>query len=388
LSRHFGFDGAIFVDVAYSNWRCTILFKTKTFGATMGDNIPAAGGGRFVVVHNFPPPDLEAVWREFLTRIESPEQYDAPDFFLEPYWKGSNPFAILAFHGARVVGSATGLHRDGMVTCGLPSRPQICVAKDSDATLASNTLVDGLLTEAGKTKLITAYGWDWTPLPAFSCRGFRRRKVGGDVVLDLRPGADEVFKQLHKSRRRDIRAAVRNGVEVSEARTPEDLAAYLEVYSAWLGTTRKKIRVIQDVSDIAKIHEMPDNHRRFLARYQGRVIAASTVRFLRGGLIVYSSNCSYDQYLRLLPNDLLIWKTIQWACEQGFSKYSLGGAHPFLLKCGGTIVPIYRYRLDRTFLRRHDLREDLSKAARVLVSNMPVPVETAIRRALRKPKRS
>src|ERR1017187_8244717 len=60
-------------------------------------------------------------------------------------------------------------------------------------------------------------------------------------------------------------------------------------------------------------------------------------------------------------NDLLIWKTIQWACEQGFWKYSLGGAHPFLRKWEGTIVPIYRYRLDRTFLRRHDFREDLSR---------------------------
>lgn len=355
----------------------------------MGDIITTAevGRARSVIIHDFPTPGLEVCWREFLTRVESPEQYDAPDYFSEPYWDGSNPFAVLAFDGDRIIGSATGLHTAGTVTCGLPSRPQICVAKDADAELASNLLVDGLLREAGDSSLISVYGWDWTALPALRRRGFRMARSGADVVLDLSPGVDRVFNQQHKSRRRDIRAAIRNGVEVSEATTSEDLAAYLEVYSAWLGTTRKKINMKADFSASARIHEMTENHRRFLARHEGRVIAASGVRFLRGGLIVYSGNCSYDQFLRLLPNDLLLWRTIEWACEQGFSKYSLGAAHPFLLKCGGTIVPIHRYRLDRTFLRRHELREGLAGAARTLVKRMPAPLETAIRRAVRKPKR-
>ena len=365
------------------------ISSRQRLSESMGDDITTtAGDHRSVIVQSYPPTDLEAAWREFLTRVESPEQYDAPDFFLEPYWKNSNPFAVLVFHGARIVASATGLHTDGSVTCGLPSRPQVCIAKDADADLASEILVDGLVKQAGNTKLITVYGWEWTPLPALSRRGFQVRKLGGDVVLDLSPGADALFKQLHKNRRRDIRAAIRNGVEVSEAKTSEDLAAYFEVYSAWLKTARKKINMKPDFPASAKVHEMTENHQRFLARYQGRVIAASGVRFLRGGLIVYSCNCSHDRFLRLLPNDLLIWKTIEWACERGFSKYSLGGAHPFLLKYGGTVVPIYRYRLDRTFLRRHELSEDLGQKARVLITSMPPPLEAAIRRVLRKPKRT
>ena len=88
----------------------------------------------------------------------------------------------------------------------------------------------------------------------------------------------------------------------------------------------------------------------------GQVIAATTVRFYPKGLIEYSSNCSLDAFMDLRPNDLLIWRTIQWACEHGFKKYSLGASHPFLQKCGGVLVPISRYRFDRTFLHRHNLR--------------------------------
>lgn len=362
-------------------------FSTKTMLGAASGNATGAKGVSYLILHDFPPADLERVWREFLTRVESPEQYDSPDFFLEPYWKGNNPFVVLAFDGDRIIASATGLHTGGMVNCGLLSRPQVCIAKDADADLAGNLLVDGLLSEAGDTKLITVYGWEWTPLPAFGHRGFRKRQVGSNVVLDLRLGADALFAQFHKNRRRDVRGAIRNGVEVSEARTPEDMAAFREVYTAWVSTSRKKINTAHDAADIAKIQDMSENHRRFLARYQGKVVAASTVRFLRGGMIVYSANCSYDGYMRYLPNDLLIWKTIEWACEQGFTKYSLGGAHPFLTKCGGEIVPIYRYRLDRSFLRRHDLKEDLSNRAREIVRKMPAPVGTAIRKALRKPKR-
>ena len=352
----------------------------------MGEKITAAtGGGCFVVIHDFPLPDLEAVWREFLARVESPGQYDAPDFFLEPYWKGSNPFAVLAFEGERIIASATGLHTGGTVTCGLPSRPQVCVAKDADATLASNILVDGLLKEAGASELITIYGWEWTPLPAFSKRGFRTRRLGGDVVLDLKPGADALFKQFHKNRRVNIKAALKNGVIISEAETAEDLAAYFAVYSGWLATKRKKIESKPNLAAIAKTHEMTENHRRFLARHQGRVIAASGVRFLRGGLIEYAGNCSYDEFIQLRPNELLFWRTVQWACEQGFSKYSLGGAHFFLRNWGGTIVPICRYTLDRSFLRRHHLKEDITRVAGQVVNRMPQPFGPAIRRVLRRP---
>lgn len=35
-------------------------------------------------------------------------------------------------------------------------------------------------------------------------------------------------------------------------------------------------------------------------------------------------------------------------------------AHRFLREFGGTLTPVYRYRLDRTHLHRHDLGENLA----------------------------
>jgi len=335
---------------------------------------------QFVVLQAFPSAGLEALWREYADRVDRPAHYDAPEFFLEPYWEGQHPFAILALSHNRVVGVVTGLHAGERVVCGDSSRPQISIDKNSGALEATDTLVQGLLYAAGRAKLISVYSWSSTPLPAFETRGFLVRKLEGNVVLDLRRGAEALFAEFHDNRKRNIRAAVRNGIEVSEETTAEDFAAYWNVYSAWRNTNRKTIHHNRSFAALEKVHSMRGNHRRFLARWEGKVIAATGVRFFPGGLIEYANNCSLDEFLYLRPNDLLIWTTIQWACKEGFTKYSLGGAHPFLRKSGGTVVPIYRYRLDRTFLHRYDVKESIAAITRTL----PMPVKKAIRQVLRK----
>ena len=297
---------------------------------------------------------------------------------------GKRRFAVLAFDHDRVVGVLTGLHLKNCVECGLPSRPQIRTDGATDALLATERLAEGLLQEAGREKLITVFSWSTFPLPGFQRRGFLRRELEGDVILDLPMGPDELFKQFHQSRRRNIRHASRNGIQVSEATTPEDTAAYWQVYCAWRKTGRKSIQHNHSLATIGKIHSMRANHRRFLARYKGKVIAATGLRFLSGGLVENANNCSLDEFLHLHPNDLLTWKTIEWACEQGFQKYSFGGAHPFHLRSGGTLVSICRYRLDRTFLHRHNLKESVSAKARSFFNKMPKGLRQIIRKLLGK----
>jgi lipid II:glycine glycyltransferase (peptidoglycan interpeptide bridge formation enzyme) len=173
-------------------------------------------------------------------------------------------------------------------------------------------------------------------------QGYRELALEGDVVLDLRPGAKFIFDHFPLNRRRDIRKAMRSGIEVSEA-----------------------------------------NHRRFLARYKGEVIAACGVRFYPGGLVEYANNCSRDEFLRLCPNDLLVWRMIEWACENKFPALSMGGAHPFLRKWGTTVVPVHRYRLDRTFLHRVELREEAMAQIRQLIHRLPPPLQTTLKTLVR-----
>jgi GNAT acetyltransferase-like protein len=339
---------------------------------------------RFVISHGCLSQELEQLWRQHLERVDDPSHYNAPEFFCEPYWEGLQPFAVLALEEGRVVAVVTGIHVEDQIICGASSRPQICIEKTADELAATHALVEGLMCEAGSCRLITLFAWSATQLQGLQQEGYRRSELEGNVVLDLRRGADALFGDFHENRKRNIRLASRRGVEVCEERTAEDLAAYWEVYSAWRNTTRKAINHNRSFAALEKVHDMRQNHRRFLARYEGRVIAATGVRFFPGGMIEYANNCSLDKFLHLRPNDLLIWKTIEWACSMGFSRYSLGGAHPFLKKCGGTVVPICRCRLDRTFLHRYDLKDGTTAIARRMFHCIPMPIKDGIRMLLRK----
>lgn len=341
--------------------------------------------GSFAILHDFPPPDLEDAWRDCLSRVEVPAHYDCPEFFAERHWAGTRHFAVLALNQGSVVGILTGQHKGNEVLSGLQSRPQICVDTTTDGNAVLASLARGLLAEAGSAKLVTAYTWSSLPLDAFESQGFRRRELEGDVILDLPKGPEALFTQLHASRRKSIRYAIKNGVEVSQAKTMEDVETFYQIHLRWRQTERKTILTPQIPWEVfERRFQHPDNFRFFLARHSGKVIAAITLRFCPRGLVEFSDHNSLDEYLHLKPNDLLQWRCIEWACAEGFRRCSLGGAHTFHRRFGGTVLPIIRYRMDRTWLRRYDRHEAAMDRARVNFRKLPRPAQKVIRRILDK----
>jgi Acetyltransferase (GNAT) domain len=333
----------------------------------------------FEIVHEFPAPSMELLWRDCLDRVDTPAHFNAPEYFRFPAPADERRFAVLATKDSRVTGVLTGTHEGDHAICGLMSRPQICMDETADAAATGETLARGLLAEASAAKLLTVYSW--SPLEGFARYGFRERALEGVVVLDLTQGPDALFKQLDKKRRNCIRSAMRQPVEIVEASTDLDIAAFYAVYSRWFGTARKKIDGHQLPYELfQQRYRLRENVRGFLASSAGQVIAGITLRFFPGGLVEYANNSSLDEFLHLKPNDLLLWNAIEWACREGFPRFSLGGAHRFLREFGGTLTPIYRYRLDRTPLRRHDRGEILMDWGRTTLCQMPRPLETAVRK--------
>src|ERR1700720_4272076 len=122
----------------------------------------------YQIVHDFLDRSTEAAWRELLSRLDLPSHYEAPEYFLEPFWVGKKPFAILALEGDSMAAVLTGMHRADHVVCGLPARPQIAVAAGMDDGAALEALVDGLLHEAGRAKTLTVYTWPGLEMSPFA----------------------------------------------------------------------------------------------------------------------------------------------------------------------------------------------------------------------------
>ena len=332
----------------------------------------------WTILHNFPDETCAERWRQFLARNDFAAHYVSPEYFLEPFFRDKRPFVILAWQGERVVAALSGIHEEQHLVSGLMSRPQVCFDNDVDLEAASDALVDGLQHEAGSDKLITFYSW--VPINTLSKHGYRSQQEEGCVVLDLTRGPDALFKEHINTRRTNIRNAIKRGVEVSIASTREEFKAYYDIYTDWC--ERKKIEP-HSFEVVEEAFRLP-NRRLFLAQYEGKTIAGAITRLYPGGMIEAAANSSLGEYLKLKPNDLLLWRVVEWGCREGFKRYSLGGAHLFLRLMGGTILPVYRYRLDRTWLHRHELKESLGKSGRNIYNALPSGLKTQVRRAIKR----
>ena len=145
-------------------------------------------------------------------------------------------------------------------------------------------------------------------------------------------------------------------LEVKLLETESELAELYEIHKDW---NQRKGNTPGEFESFKKT--LKSKHRAiFLALYNGKIVAGTYLRFCNGSVVEYAANNSLAEFQKLRPNELLGWKAIEWACSSGFKKFSLGASHPFLARFGGELFSSHRYQLDRTFLKRHQKREQIS----------------------------
>ena len=312
----------------------------------------------FRILHSFPTAPILAQWRSCLPNCDFPTHYTAPEFFLEPMLRKMKGFAVLSLSGERVTGILTGVRDGDHVRSGLSVRPQIAFLQHADRHRAMANLPGGLVEEAASAKLVDLF--IWSELEDFMGGRFRQRRCEGVVMLDLARGPDALFRRFSENKRTNIKKAIKYGVSVAPAKNNDEISAYYRVCVDW---SRRKLLPIQEEEEFRENFGLTNNRLLLLARYKGEIVAGVVIRFCPRGVMEYAANSSLESALRLRPNDLLHWRAIEWGCREGLSHYSLGGAHLFLRKFGGEIVPTTRCRLDLSILRAYTVRDWLAEKA-------------------------
>ncbi len=336
------------------------------------------------ILHGRPEGQIEALWRACLADADFPTHYTAPEYFLEPGLRNKGPFAILSLSGEEVTAVLTGTNDGAYVQSGQSVRPQIVFSRRADRVQAMTNVVDGLLVEAASAKLVDLFVW--SDMDALVNSRFRQRRHEGVVMLDLSYGPDFLFRKFSQTTRNEIRRAIKYGVSVAIATKREDISSFYTVYLDW--SRRKRIPFVEE-NKFQAMFSLTQNRRLFLARHEGEVIAGAVLRFFYGGVAEYAANSSLERALQLHPNHLLQWRAIEWACAEGMARYSLGGAHFFLRKFGGHIMPTTRCRLDLSLFRRFAIGDriaDQAERARPLIPGRLITAARALRGWVEKPR--
>jgi Acetyltransferase (GNAT) domain len=330
----------------------------------------------FAVIYEFPDQPLEDAWRECLAQGDMPTHFAAPEYFLEPSVVDERRFAVLALDPAcaapRVLGALTGFVRGRSVVSGQIGTPQICVRKTADPEAVLSALAEGLKEVGKRAGLITVYSW--FPIEVLRRSRYRESETSGTAALDLSGGPEKTFKKLKG--RSQIRHAISAGIEVRQA-TGDDIPDYYAILKDW---SERKELPCPSLDIVKASFQLSGNRRLFVAVHEGKVIAGTPVRFYAGATAEYAWNVSLPESQHLRPNDLLHWRIIEWACEQGIHTYLLGATHAFLLKYSDRVVPTYKYLKDNTFFRKYTLRESLTNTAYGLYRRLPLGVKEKLKR--------
>lgn len=334
---------------------------------------------RWEIISNTPDKVLADKWKAFLSGASYPTHYTSPNFFIDPFVRGGERFCVLAFdENDHITAVISGIDCGKKIFSGLASRPQIAFRKNVDVAEATAALLAGTKEKGGSDlEFVTLHSWQ--EIPNAGDLGLRRRHNDANevVMLDLSLGANEIFKGFSQTRRNEIRKVLKQGlVEIKEIETESELLELYEIHKDW--NTRKSNRP-DSLEDVRLAVEQRNGRRVFVAKVDGKVIAGSFFRFCEGGVVEYAANNSLPEFQRFRPNDLIVWHAIQWACENGFSKFSMGGAHLFLRRFGGEIVTTYGYTLDLTFLERHARREQLENGVKKVYRALPDTLKQKIR---------
>ncbi len=316
----------------------------------------------FLIIREMPGKELLTQWEAFLSDTSFASHYVTPDFFLDPFVGVGERCAIIALDGDRITAVLTGLRSKRSFASGLAVRPQIAFRDDADRASAGEAIANGLAALGGATvDLISLFSWE--QVNGLERFGYEHEVSSGAdevCILDLKKGSEALFKEFSERRRTDLRKVMKQGVlEVKMLETEDELTELYKVHQDW---NRRKGNIPHPFSTFQQI--LCSEHRATLiAVHDRKVIAGTYLRFCKGGSVEYAANNSLSEFNKLRANELLGWRAIEWACSAGFTRFSLGGSHPFLNRFGGELFAAHRYRMDRTFFKHHAQRERLSRLA-------------------------
>jgi len=172
-----------------------------------------------------------------------------------------------------------------------------------------------------------------------------------DILIDLKKTEDELLKEMHKGRRKNIRRAARIPLEFNEIESKVEFDQCIQL----IEQTYKRVKLPYPDKTFFYIAndklKQINGFKKFVVKYQDKIISTRFVLCYNG--LVYDWYAGTDErFLDKYPNDYLPWKLIQWAKENGYNTFDFGGAgkpnekygvRDYKLKFGGELVEFGRF---------------------------------------------
>lgn len=148
-----------------------------------------------------------------------------------------------------------------------------------------------------------------------------------NIVVDLGLGHEELWKGFRHKVRKNVRTALAAGITIVEDRTAERLDAFLKVYHDTLGRRNAAAHYFKPAGFFRKLAATLPQHFIFFHALSGEMVVASELVLISGTRIYSYLGGTFSKSYGMRPGDLLKYHIMQWARQQGFRQFVIGGGH-------------------------------------------------------------
>ena len=171
------------------------------------------------------------------------------------------------------------------------------------------------------------------------------------LIINLEKPIEQVWRALDKKARWGVRKAERLGVEAKIASDWQEWKEYYQIYMVHSKRKQYSAYTCDFFEEMFKLHHK-NMCRLFIAKYGGRIIAGSLFLIYRENMI-FLQNASLDAFLAYNPNNLIQWRSIEWAAGNGVKTYDfkglpekatyLSGEYEYKKRWDGHTQPYYHF---------------------------------------------
>jgi hypothetical protein len=186
-----------------------------------------------------------------------------------------------------------------------------------------------------------------------------------EYVVSLEEGLEELWKSISHNKRKNIRKALKEGVEVVQSHSHNDLLTFYSMVQASEKRGGFTSYPLSWFETVWKVYD-PELSKIFLGRWKGKSISGVFIVIHRKTVYALGAG-SFSEGWKVRPNDIMHWKVMEWAFQHGYSKYHMGLVSEPPPTAGSNAWGIWRWKrewngslgklgvFDKVFLPRYKL---------------------------------
>jgi hypothetical protein len=142
-------------------------------------------------------------------------------------------------------------------------------------------------------------------------------------ILELAENGEKLLSSFRSSTRRNIKKAIRQGVEVHLSKSPDSLKEFYRLHCAtrkYHGVPPQPRYFFNSIYD----HIISQGHGMVILASYNKKIISGAVFFHFGDKAIYKYGASDRDYLHMRANNLVMWKAIEYYAGDGYKTFCFG----------------------------------------------------------------